>query len=235
MSDEPVASSELLAARRSKLDALRAEGVDPFPHEFEGVEPIASVRAAHASLATRRGDVGLPPHRRPPRRAARSGQDGVPGSGRSLRSHPAPSPSRRARRGRDAKAAGARPRGPDRVDGIAFSSRRGELSLRITVVRGAREVAAAAAREASRADRRGDPLPPPRARPDRQRGRTRAVRDPRAGDLGGPPLARRSRVSSRWKRRFCSRFMVARSPDRSRPTTTRSIASSTSGLRPSST
>ncbi len=47
MSDEP---AELLAARRAKLERLRAGGVDPFPHAFEGVEPIAGVRDRHAGL-----------------------------------------------------------------------------------------------------------------------------------------------------------------------------------------
>ena len=47
MPDEPDQNAdlpELLAARRRKLAALRADGVDPFPHEFDGVVPIASVR-----------------------------------------------------------------------------------------------------------------------------------------------------------------------------------------------
>jgi lysyl-tRNA synthetase, class II len=43
--------NELLAARRAKLEALRAAGIDPFPHTFEGVEPVADVRAAHEALA----------------------------------------------------------------------------------------------------------------------------------------------------------------------------------------
>jgi lysyl-tRNA synthetase class 2 len=43
--------SELLAARRAKLERLRAEGVEPFPHEFDGVEAIASVLDRHAELA----------------------------------------------------------------------------------------------------------------------------------------------------------------------------------------
>jgi lysyl-tRNA synthetase class 2 len=47
VSDEP---TELLAARRAKLERLRAEGVDPFPHAFAGVVPIADVRARHAEL-----------------------------------------------------------------------------------------------------------------------------------------------------------------------------------------
>ena len=45
MSEDP-----LLAVRREKLDALRAEGVDPFPASYPGVVDIASVRAAHAGL-----------------------------------------------------------------------------------------------------------------------------------------------------------------------------------------
>lgn len=44
------AEAEILAARRGRLDALRAQGVDPFPYSFEGVEPIADVRAAYAAL-----------------------------------------------------------------------------------------------------------------------------------------------------------------------------------------
>ena len=41
---------ELLAARRRKLERLRADGVDPFPHAFPGVAPVAEVRAAHGHL-----------------------------------------------------------------------------------------------------------------------------------------------------------------------------------------
>ena len=36
--------------RRAKLERLRAQGVDPFPHEFDGVAPIADVHAAHDGL-----------------------------------------------------------------------------------------------------------------------------------------------------------------------------------------
>jgi lysyl-tRNA synthetase class 2 len=43
--------SELLAARRRKLERLREQGIDPFPHTFAGVVPTAEVRAAHEDLA----------------------------------------------------------------------------------------------------------------------------------------------------------------------------------------
>ena len=50
---EPAADapSDLLAARRAKLDRLRAAGVDPFPHSFPGVRPIGEVRAAEDGLS----------------------------------------------------------------------------------------------------------------------------------------------------------------------------------------
>ena len=38
--------SELLAARRAKLDRLRADGIEPFPHAYRGVQPIAAIHAA---------------------------------------------------------------------------------------------------------------------------------------------------------------------------------------------
>jgi lysyl-tRNA synthetase class 2 len=43
--------SELLAARRAKLERLRADGIDPFPHAFPGVAPTATVHERHADLA----------------------------------------------------------------------------------------------------------------------------------------------------------------------------------------
>ncbi len=36
--------------RRAKLERLREQGIDPFPHEFDGVVPIADVHAAHDDL-----------------------------------------------------------------------------------------------------------------------------------------------------------------------------------------
>jgi lysyl-tRNA synthetase class 2 len=36
--------------RRAKLERLRESGIDPFPHSFQGVQPSASVHAAHGDL-----------------------------------------------------------------------------------------------------------------------------------------------------------------------------------------
>ncbi len=43
-------SDDLLAVRRAKLERLRADGIEPFPHAFDGVVPIATVREAHGDL-----------------------------------------------------------------------------------------------------------------------------------------------------------------------------------------
>jgi lysyl-tRNA synthetase, class II len=129
--DEGVASSELLATRRGKLEALRADGVDPFPHEFDRVEPIAAVRAAHESLSP--GEETSVSHRVAGRLAARRGQgkmaflDLVDRSGRI---------QLQARVDELGAAGMERLLGLDLgdligVDGVAFSSRRGELTLRI--------------------------------------------------------------------------------------------------------
>ena len=37
--------------RRGKLERLRQRGIDPFPHEFDGVVPISCVHQAHGQLA----------------------------------------------------------------------------------------------------------------------------------------------------------------------------------------
>jgi lysyl-tRNA synthetase, class II len=50
MSEPEAKESQLLAERRAKLERLRAAGVDPFPHGFEGRSEIAAVREAHEGL-----------------------------------------------------------------------------------------------------------------------------------------------------------------------------------------
>ncbi|MBJ7330968.1 MAG: lysine--tRNA ligase [Solirubrobacteraceae bacterium] len=122
---------ELLAQRREKLDRLRADGIDPFPHAYPGVETIASVRAAHEGLAD--GEETEVSHRVAGRLAARRGQgkmaflDLVDRSGRL---------QLQARLDVLGEEAHERLLGLDLgdligVDGTAFMSRRGELSLRI--------------------------------------------------------------------------------------------------------
>jgi lysyl-tRNA synthetase class 2 len=46
----PRESSELLRERRQKLERLREQGIDPFPHSFTEREEIAEVRRAHKGL-----------------------------------------------------------------------------------------------------------------------------------------------------------------------------------------
>jgi lysyl-tRNA synthetase, class II len=129
--DAPGEPPDLLGTRRAKLESLRAAGVDPFPHEFDGVEPIAGVRAGHADLEA--GAETDTHHRVAGRLAARRGQgkmaflDLVDRSGRlQLQARV------------DVLGAEAMERLLSLdlgdligVDGTAFSSRRGELTLRI--------------------------------------------------------------------------------------------------------
>ncbi|MDX6706096.1 MAG: lysyl-tRNA synthetase, class [Solirubrobacteraceae bacterium] len=65
-------STDLLAARRAKLERLRADGIDPFPHEFPGVEPVADVLNGHQGLEP--GTETDIRHRVAGRLAARRGQ-----------------------------------------------------------------------------------------------------------------------------------------------------------------
>jgi lysyl-tRNA synthetase, class II len=51
VSDHERQESHLIAERREKLERLRRQGVEPFPHSFEGRTEIAEVRAAHEGLA----------------------------------------------------------------------------------------------------------------------------------------------------------------------------------------
>jgi lysyl-tRNA synthetase class 2 len=117
--------------RRAKLERLRAAGVDPYPPSFPGVEAIAAVRAAHQGLAD--GKETDSRHRVAGRLAARRGHGGaafldlVDRSGR-LQLH-----VRQDVLGEEAFETLVSLDLGDLlgVDGTAFRSRRGELSLRV--------------------------------------------------------------------------------------------------------
>ncbi len=128
---EPTPETDLLAARRAKLERLRGEGVEPFPHSFPGVSPIADVRAAHEGLEA--GAETDSAYRVAGRLAARRGQgkmaflDLVDRSGRIQLQ------SRSDVLGDDLHERLIELDLGDLVgvDGTLFSTKRGELSLRV--------------------------------------------------------------------------------------------------------
>jgi lysyl-tRNA synthetase, class II len=123
--------SELLKARRRKLEALGAAGVEPFPHEYRGVEPIAAVRAQHDSLAA--GEETDIRHRVAGRLTARRGQGGVAFLDLLDRSGPLQLQARADVLGaeRMEMLVGLDLGDLIGVEGVALRTRRGELSLRV--------------------------------------------------------------------------------------------------------
>ncbi len=126
---------DVFAVRRAKLNALRAAGLEPFPHEFEGVEPIASIRARYEGLEP--GEETGASHRVAGRLAARRGQgkmaflDLVDRSGRIQLQ------ARVDELGQEGLAWLLELDLGDiiGVDGLVFESRRGELTLRVQAFR----------------------------------------------------------------------------------------------------
>jgi lysyl-tRNA synthetase class 2 len=126
--DEP----PVLAERRAKLERLREQGIDPFPHSFEGREEIAAVRAAHSGLGA--GEETEHTHRVAGRISARremgkaSFVDLRDGSGKlqlQARLDDLGEDSYRRLLGLDLGDIVG-------VEGTAFASRRGELTLRVS-------------------------------------------------------------------------------------------------------
>ncbi len=131
MSAQEQEPTDVFAARRRKLEALRADGVEPFPHEFRGIEPIAAVRSQHESLSA--GQETDARHRVAGRLAARRGQGKMAFFDLLDRSGRIQLQARVDELGGD---------GMERlleldlgdligIDGVAFSTRRGELTLRV--------------------------------------------------------------------------------------------------------
>ena len=118
--------------RREKLERLRAEGVEPFPHAYAGVVPSAGVHEEHDGLEA--GEETDAAYRVAGRLAARRGHGGAAFLDVVDRSGRIQVQARRDVLGDDSF---------DRllsldlgdligVDGTAFKSRRGELTLRAT-------------------------------------------------------------------------------------------------------
>jgi lysyl-tRNA synthetase, class II len=123
--------SELLAARRAKLERLRADGIEPFPHTFPGVRPIAAIHAAHADLPA--GEDSDARYRVAGRLHARRGQGRMAFLDLDDRTGRIQLQARVDVLGEEAMARLLELDLGDivGVDGLAFRSRRGELSLRV--------------------------------------------------------------------------------------------------------
>jgi lysyl-tRNA synthetase, class II len=118
--------------RREKLERLRSQGIEPFPHEFDGVVPVATVHEAHDDLEA--GEETDDAYRVAGRLSARRGHGGaafldvVDRSGR-IQVH--------ARKDVLGDGSFELLTSLDLgdvigVDGTAFKSKRGELTLRAT-------------------------------------------------------------------------------------------------------
>jgi lysyl-tRNA synthetase class 2 len=129
MADEE--GSELLAARRAKLERLRADGVDPFPPSYPGVTPVSVVHAAHADLPA--GEDSDARYRVAGRLHARRGQGKMAFLDLDDRSGRIQLQARVDVLGEEQMARLLELDLGDivGVDGLAFRSKRGELSLRV--------------------------------------------------------------------------------------------------------
>jgi lysyl-tRNA synthetase, class II len=118
--------------RRAKLERLREQGIDPFPHEFEGVTPIADVHAAHDGLEA--GEETEAAYRVAGRLTARRGHGGAAFLDLVDRSGKLQIHAKKDVLGEDSFETLTSLDIGDLlgVDGTAFKSRRGELSLLAT-------------------------------------------------------------------------------------------------------
>jgi len=115
--------------RRAKLERLREQGIDPFPHEFDGVVPIERIHAEHDGLEP--GDETDAAYRIAGRMTARRGHGGAAFIDVVDRSGKLQVQAKRDVLGGESFALLTSLDVGDLigVDGTAFKSRRGELTL----------------------------------------------------------------------------------------------------------
>jgi len=131
MSAEPE-PDQAVDDRRAKLERLREQGIEPFPHQFEGVVPAADVHGAHDGLES--GEETDAAYRIAGRITARRGHGGAAFIDLVDRSGKLQVHAKRDVLGEDSFELLTSLDLGDLigVDGTAFKSRRGELSLRAT-------------------------------------------------------------------------------------------------------
>jgi lysyl-tRNA synthetase class 2 len=119
--------------RRAKLERLREAGIDPFPHAFPGVTPIAEVRAAHDGIESGE-ELPDAKYRVAGRLVQRRGMGGATFMDLLDRSGKIQLHAKRDDLGDESFDALTSLDLGDLlgVDGFIFKSRRGELSLRVT-------------------------------------------------------------------------------------------------------
>ena len=132
--DEQPPVSELLAVRRAKLERLREQGVDPFPHSFDGVTPIGDILPVWDHLEA--GEETDHAYRVAGRIAARRGQGKMAFLDLQDRSGRLQLQARIDVLGEEVMERLLELDLGDLVgiDGTIFRSRRGELTLRVTGV-----------------------------------------------------------------------------------------------------
>jgi lysyl-tRNA synthetase, class II len=118
--------------RRAKLERLREQGIDPYPHEFDGVTPIEAVHARHDELEA--GEETDSAYRVAGRMTARRGHGGAAFIDLADRSGKLQLQAKRAVLGGESFDLLTSLDVGDLigVDGTAFKSRRGELTLLVT-------------------------------------------------------------------------------------------------------
>jgi lysyl-tRNA synthetase class 2 len=123
--------SGVFADRRRKLQELRDAGVDPFPHEFQGVEPIAEIRERFAGLSA--GEETDSRHRVAGRISARRGQGRMAFLDLTDRSGRIQLQARVDELGDEGMRRLLELDLGDLIgiEGVVFASRRGELTLRV--------------------------------------------------------------------------------------------------------
>ena len=184
--------SESARHRRRKLEALREAGIDPFPHAYPGVTPIAEARRRYDGLEPgEETEARVRVAGRLPRAAARARRRSSTSSTARAGCSCTRASTCSARRRSSALLAldlgdllGA--------DGTVFKHAPRRAVAQGRRLRAAGQVAAPAARQAPRPGRRRDAPAPPRARPDRPTRRRASVFITRAKvDHRDPPLPRR--------------------------------------------
>ena len=127
-----VASPRVMDDRRAKLERLREQGIDPFPHEFDGVVAVEDVHSAHDGLEA--GEETDSAYRIAGRLTGRRGHGGSAFLDVVDRSGKLQVQAKRDVLGEESfETLTALDLGDlIGVDGTAFKSRRGELSLRAT-------------------------------------------------------------------------------------------------------